>query len=187
MVAMVGWLVFLAYWSFVARAWFEQRSYLEVTATVKELRIERGSLGRVSNQCSNRNDRLPHSVLCTYTFEVGGKRYTSDSWNHRYAGEVFCGEEAAQARVAELRAKGTLTAWHHPRQPSIAVRQKEEASGLLFVLAVLVLSGVGLLLLFLRQRRVHRAYQAAFDAWAAGSPGAVSSSGAQGPDSSARL
>lgn len=163
--AMVGWLTFVIYWSFAARDWFFQLRYREVTAKVEEVRVERGVLERITKQCSNRSDRTPHSVLTTYSYEVNGRRYTAEAWNRQYASEIFCSEETAQARVAELRTKGTLTAWYDPNDPRVAVQQKEEASEIFFVYGALFALGAGLVVLFLRQRRVHRAYRAAFDAW----------------------
>ncbi len=166
--ALVGWAALVAWWTLTARSWFVQQRYVEVLATVDEVTYERGARDRHTKECSTGDGRGTRSVLTTYSYEVGGRRYSSAAYDHRYVTEIFCTEDAAMARVAELESKRALTVFYDPDDPSVAVQKKEELSEVIFVHALLLALGGGLVWLYVRQRRVHREYQASFDAWASG-------------------
>lgn len=132
---------------------------------VDDVRYHRGGYDRLAKECSTGDGRGMRTVLTTYSFEVAGKRYTSTAYNHRFESELFCTEEAARARIAELETKRTVTAFYDPEDPRVAVQQKQEGSEVIVVYVLLLSVGVGLTGLYLRQRRLQRAYEAAFRAY----------------------
>lgn len=162
---LVAWLGVTAWWSVSARAWFAQQTFQEAVAEVDDVRYHRGGYDRLSPSCSTADDRGPRTVVTTYSFAVNGKHYTSTAYDHRFESELFCTEEDARARIAELERTRTVTVAYDPNDPRIAVQQKQDGSEVIFVYTLLLGVGMALVWLYLRQGRLQRAHHAALSAY----------------------
>jgi hypothetical protein len=161
LLAMVGWLGMVAWWIFHARTWLDQQTWEQTSASVDEVTYERGIYDRLSHSCSTGDGRGPRVVLTTYSYDVGGVRFSSKAYDHLHESELFCEEAPARARIAELKKRGQVTVFYDPDRPERAVQRRQEGSEVIFVLSLLAVAGVVLIVWWRRQKRRYREYERA--------------------------
>lgn len=162
-IAAIGWLAIAGWWTLSARAWFAQQRYREISATVEDVHVHPGSHDRVSQQC--RTPKNTFAVVVSYRFVVEGRPYTSSSYDHDHDSEIFCSDDRARAREAELTRARSLQVFFDPDDPDRVVQLKQEGSEVIVVYAMLAIAAGILLWLFRRQMRRQRAFEAAFRAY----------------------
>lgn len=159
--ALLAWLVLVGWWGYHGRLWFAQRTWERVTAQVEEVTYQRGAFDRVSHGCSTGDGRGARTVFTTYSYAYEDRFYVGKAYNHLYDSELFCNEDSARARMAELERLGEVEVWVDPGNPSRAVQQLQSGSEVIFVFVLLGAAGCALLKWWRRQRRLMADYEVA--------------------------
>ena len=157
--AMVALLGVAALWVFHSWAWFEQRAWVPVTATVDDVAYHRGIRDRLHHRCPTGDGDGPRELHIAYRYEVGGETFTNDAYTHHHRSERYCDEQSARARMAELSQRGTLPIWVDPDDPQRAVMQRESGSEIITVFVLLFFAQVALVAFWFRLRRRFAAYE----------------------------
>jgi hypothetical protein len=147
------WVVLLLLGAARAYQLTSEWRYVAVDARVEDVTVLKEARG-LSRECNTAGSRSPHQVIVRYSYSLDGvMRYQSDRYDADNRGELFCRDETAAARVAELRVGSTIRAHVNPKSPTEAVLQRRELSETIFVGVVLAVSGFFVWAWYLRVRR----------------------------------